>query len=167
MTNELRRIQEELAIKNASMGRGQPPPRPTDSDGYEAPSAPPKSIERHMESSVGPLDPIEEKETRRWHKAVAVVDLEKQKLYGYIGTFDLTEEDIKAFTLLATEAMRRAIDAICDAPERSVTKVTTPARGRPKGSRNSAKSTKKQRGTKRAAPTNVSGVAPKKASPTT
>ena len=169
--NELERMQLEIAQQNAARGQMRPPPRAVDAEGYEAPSAPPPAATQEEQRQV-----VDEYKAGRmdvtvagtWlSKPVGRIDLIEKKIFGSIGTFDLTDEDIAAFTQLATQAMRRAIDAICAAPERSAAKPTTSVKVRPKKAINSAPSTKRKYGTKRGRPTKQSGAALPKVSPST
>ena len=165
--NELKRMQQEINEANANRGQQRPPPRPTDSDGYEQSASPPESFVENMKGRI--REEVEQKEDGTLILALPVqeINLRQRKIFGSIGTFDLTEEDVQAFTLLATDAMRRAIDAICAAPERSAPKPNTSVRGRPKKAVSSAPSTKGLSKPKRGRPAKKGGVAPSQVSPST
>jgi len=168
--NELERMQQEIAQQNAARGQMRPPPRAVDEQGYEAPSAPPPPFEDGGKTPKELYDtpPSGQVISGFSHTMpVAQISLVQRKIYGSIGTFDLTDEDVSAFTLLATQAMRRAIDAICAAPERSVATAATPVKVKRSVAKSSVKSTKGKYGTKRGRPTKSSGGAPSTGSPST
>jgi hypothetical protein len=131
-----------------------------DAEGYEPPAAPPETVV----VAGDPRGAAEEIVHRpgEWTAVFAklpveVINLETRTIVGSIGTFDLTEE--QDFIRLAQRAMRRAIDALCDAPESPTTATKAAAPTKPLETASSAPSTAKKRGTKRGRPTKKGGAA--------